>query len=393
HRRPGTHLCVLEREQDAGLHQSGHNSGVLHRGVYYAPGSLKARLCVEGAEAMERYCEARGIALEHCGKLIVALSEAELPRLNDLERRSRANGVPGLRRLSGPELREVEPHAAGVAALHSPRTGIVDYPAVVRALRADVEAAGATVATGCEVTGVTAAGGRLQLSHSRGVIRAAGAVACAGLWSDRLAVAAGGRADPRIVPFRGGYLRLRQSARELVRGLVYPVPDPDLPFLGVHLSRHVSGDVLIGPTALLAPARDAYRLSPGAVRPGDVWQTATWPGALRMAARFWRTGVDELLMAASRRRFIAAAARYVPELRAGDVIAGPAGIRAQAVGRDGALVDDFVFHRTARMLHVRNAPSPGATSSLAIARHVADEAEVALGLEPLPRTHAPEEAS
>ena len=378
HRHPDLRVCVFEREQTVGAHQSSHNSGVLHRGVYYAPGSLKARLCVEGAVAMERYCDEHGIAIDHCGKLIVALSEAELPRLDELARRSQANGVVGIRRVSAAEVREIEPHAAGIAGLHSPRTAIVDFPVVTRALRADVEAAGGTIVTGCEVHGSGIRGRRLELRHGLGETLATGAVACAGLWSDRLALAAGGSADPRIVPFRGGYLRLRPRVAERVRGLIYPVPDPALPFLGVHLTRHISGDVLLGPTALLAPARDAYELA--RVHPGDLWQTLSWPGSRRMAARFWRTGIDEVGMAASRRRFVAAAARYLPGLTVADVTAGPAGIRAQALGRDGSLVDDFVFHRTPRMLHVRNAPSPGATSSLAIARHVADEAEAVLDL-------------
>ena len=391
HRHPGLSVCVFERERTVGAHQSSHNSGVLHRGVYYPPGSLKARLCVEGAVAMERYCEERGIAIDHCGKLIVALAPAELPRLHELERRSRANGVPGIRRVSRAELREVEPHAAGVAGLHSPRTAIVDYPAVTRALRADVEAAGAMIVTGCEVTGSGIRGRRLELRHSRGETLASGAVACAGLWSDRLALAAGGTADPRIVPFRGGYLRLRPEVAERVRGLIYPVPDPALPFLGVHLTRHIAGGVLLGPTALLAPARDAYDLS--RLRASDLWQTLTWPGSRRMAARFWRTGIDELSMAVSRRRLVAAAARYLPGLTVDDVEDGPAGIRAQALARDGSLVDDFVFHRTPRMLHVRNAPSPGATSSLAIARYVADEAEGVLDLPVAASAPSPREAS
>jgi 2-hydroxyglutarate dehydrogenase len=391
HRHPRLRVCVLERERTVGAHQSSHNSGVLHRGVYYPPGSLKARLCVEGAVAMERYCEERGIAIDHCGKSIVALSEGELPRLDELERRSLANGVPGIRRVSKAELAEIEPDAAGIGGLHSPRTAIVDFPAVTRALRADVEAAGGTIVTGCEVTATGIRGRRLELRHSRGAMLASGAVACAGLWSDRLALASGGTADPRIVPFRGGYLRLRPRAAARVRGLLYPVPDPALPFLGVHLTRHISGDVLLGPTALLAPARDAYELR--RLRAADLWQTLTWPGSRRMAGRFWRTGIDELWMAASRHRFVAAAARYLPGLTVADVEPGPAGIRAQALGRDGSLVDDFVFHRTPRMLHVRNAPSPGATSSLAIARFVAGEAEAVLDLPAAASTTSPREAS
>lgn len=377
-RRPGLSVSVLEREAGAGRHQSSHNSGVLHRGVYYAPGSAKARLCVEGAELMERFCAHHRLPIEHCGKVIVALSPSELPGLDELERRARANGVPGLRRLSGAELRAREPHAAGIAALHSPRTAIVDYPAVVSALRAEVEAAGGSVVTGCEVSSAALRSRRLEVRHALGVTRARGAVGCAGLWSDRLAAASGGRADPRIVPFRGGYLRLGPALAAHVSGLIYPVPDPRLPFLGVHLTRQVSGDVLIGPTALLAGARDGYRI--GSLSRSDLWQTATWPGTLRMAARFWRTGAAEIAMAASRRRFVAAAARYLPGLTIEDVLPGPAGIRAQAVARDGSLVDDFVFEYTPRMLHVRNAPSPGATSALAIARHVAERAEALLDL-------------
>ncbi|MDX6550992.1 MAG: (S)-2-hydroxyglutarate dehydrogenase, partial [Gaiellales bacterium] len=348
-------------------------SGVIQQGVFYQPGSLKAELCVTGARELFAYCDARGIPAPRCGKVIVATSQAELPRLDELERRGRANGVPGLRRIDRDELAAIEPHAAGVAALHSPQTGIVDFAQVASAYAADVEAAGGAITTGCEVTGVWPGEGRLRLLHSRGETRARHALFCAGGWSDRLAVAAGGSPDPRIVPFRGAYLRLRPERRHLVRGLIYPVPDPELPFLGVHLTRHVSGDVLVGPSALLAGARDSYRLL--RLAPNDLLSTLTWPGTYRMARRFWRTGIDELRHVLPGGSFVAAAARYVPELRPGDVLPGPAGVRAQAVGRDGRLVDDFVFSHSDRALHVRNAPSPAATSSLAIARHIADQAE------------------
>jgi 2-hydroxyglutarate dehydrogenase len=372
-RHPDLQLQVLEREGAIATHQTGHNSGVIHQGVYYQPGSLKAELCVAGARELFEYCDARGIPALRCGKVIVATSQAELPRLDELERRGRANGVPGLRRIGRDELAEIEPHAAGVAALHSPQTGIVDFAQVASAYAGDVEAVGGTITTGCEVTGVWPGEGRLRLLHSRGETRAKHALFCAGGWSDRLAVAAGGSPDPRIVPFRGAYLRLRPERRHLVRGLIYPVPDPELPFLGVHLTRHVRGDVLVGPSALLAGARDSYRLL--RLAPNDILSTLTWPGTYRMARRFWRTGVDELRHLLPGDSFVAAAARYVPELRAGDVLPGPAGVRAQAVGRDGRLVDDFVFSHSDRALHVRNAPSPAATSSLAIARHIADQAE------------------
>ena len=372
-RRPGAAVCVLEREPELACHQTGHNSGVIHAGVYYAPGSLKAKLCVAGASELYEYCEEKGIAAQRCGKVIIATEPAELGRLEELERRARANEVPGLRRIDAAGIAELEPHARGIAGLHSPGTGIVDFAAVARAYADDVRAAGGTVATGCEVTGVQRRPGSLVLAHTRGTTETGHAVFCAGAWADRLAVAAGADPDPRIVPFRGAYLRLAPARRELVRSLIYPVPDPSLPFLGVHLTRHIDGEVLVGPTALMAPARDAYSLA--TVRGRDLAETLAWPGTWRMLRRWWRTGATELSHATLRSAFVRAAARYVPELRRGDVTPAFAGVRAQALGRDGRLVDDFVFSRTERALHVRNAPSPGATSSLAIARHVADEAE------------------
>lgn len=371
-RRPDARVVVLEREDRVAAHQTGSNSGVAHAGIYYKPGSLKARLCVEGIRRMYDFCAEHGVAHERCGKVIVALHEGELGRLDELERRGRANGVPGLRRIGPDELRELEPHAAGIAGLHSPHTGIVDFGGVARALAAQIEAEGGVVATGCGVTGFARADGRTRISHSRGATSARRVVVCAGAWADRLAVAAGADPDPRIVPFRGGYLRLRPEKRHLVRSLIYPVPDPELPFLGVHLTKRVDGEILLGPSALLVGALDAYRL--GRVRARDLRATLGWPGSWRMMRRFWRTGIGELRLAASRKAFVAACARYVPELAPGDVIDGPAGIRAQAVGRGGALVDDFVFSEAAGALFVRNAPSPAATSSLAIAAHIADRA-------------------
>ncbi len=252
---------MLERESEIATHQTGHNSGVIHAGVYYVPGSLKARLCVEGAREMYEYCDSKGIASERCGKVIVATDASELERLEELERRGHANGVEGLRRIDAAGIEALEPHARGIAGLHSPATGIADFPAVARAYAADVLESGGTVACGCEVTGVEQAGRALRLTHSHGVTEAGNAVFCAGAWADRLAVAAGADPDPRIVPFRGAYLRLVPERRELVRSLIYPVPDPSLPFLGVHLTKHIDGEVLIGPTALMAGARDAYRLS------------------------------------------------------------------------------------------------------------------------------------
>ena len=370
-RRPRASVCVIERETQLAGHQSGHNSGVIHSGVYYTPGSLKSRLCVEGARELFEYCDAREIPHERTGKLIVARSTAELPRLHELERRARAAGVPGVRILDSAALQRLEPHARGVAALHSPATGIVDFSAVARAYARDLAEAGAAIVTGCELTGVEPGARALRLKHSQGVTEAVHAVFCAGAWADRLAIAAGADPDPRIVPFRGAYLRLAPAQRSLVRALIYPVPDPALPFLGVHLTRTIGGEVLVGPTALLAGARDAYRLS--TLRRRDVRETLSWPGTWRMLARWWPTGLAELRRAAVPAELMRAAARYVPELSSAAVLPAFAGVRAQAVARDGRLLDDFVFSGTERSLHVRNAPSPAATSSLAIARHVADE--------------------
>jgi 2-hydroxyglutarate dehydrogenase len=355
-RFPGDAIAVLERESQLAAHQTGHNSGVVHAGIYYAPGSLKARLCAEGRDALYAFCDEHGVAYEKCGKLIVAVDPSELPRLDELERRGRANGVPGLRRVGAQELRELEPHATGVAALHSPETGIVDFAAVARKLAELLEQEGAEVVTRAEVTAlrpavVTLPGGEL---HARRVI------VCAGTAASVVAELDGAAPEPWIVPFRGAYLKLRPERRHLVRGLIYPVPDPALPFLGVHLTRHIGGEVLLGPTALLQRSRASL----------------AWPGTWRVMSRFWRTGIHELAMAASRRAFVRACARYVPELTADDVEPGTAlaGVRAQAVSRDGALVDDFVFTEGAAALHVRNAPSPGATSSLAIAAAIVDRA-------------------
>jgi (S)-2-hydroxyglutarate dehydrogenase len=359
-RWPDHRVAVLERDAEVGTGQTGTNSGVIHAGIYYKPGSLKARLCVTGARELYAYCERHAIPHERCGKLIIARDEDELERLDELERRGRENGVSGLRRLDGEQLRAVEPHARGVAALDSPNTGIVDFAAVARSLAAGLRDRDAEVVTGCAVETVRSAAGGLVLGHSQGDTRARFAVFCAGAAADRLAVAAGASPDPRIVPFKGSYLYLRPDRAHLVKSLIYPVPDPDLPFLGVHLSRHIDGRVSLGPSALLWP-RDA----------GDV----VWPGTLRVARRWWRTGRSELRHALRKETFAAAAARYVPEIRPDDFDGGFHGIRAQAIARDGRLVDDFVVSETPRALHVRNAPSPAATSSLALARLISDRVE------------------
>ena len=367
----GRRVLVLEREARIGAHQTSHNSGVIHQGIYYAPGSLKARLCREGADALYEYCARNGIAAVACGKVVVAVRDADLPRLDELERRARENGVPGLRRVGPAELREIEPEAAGRAALHSPETGIVDFAAVAASYARDVESSGGEIRTGADVRAVVERPDGVEVALADGaVVRAPRAVTCGGAWSDRLAAASGAPVDVRIVPFRGAYLKLRADRTHLVRGQIYPVPDPSLPFLGVHLSRTIGGDVLLGPTALLAGARDAYRLA--RVRREDLRDTLSWPGTRRVMRRWWRTGAREIANAASRRLLVRDLARYVPAIGPDDVEAGPAGIRAQAVGRDGALLDDFAFAETAHAVHVVNAPSPAATASLAIAELVAD---------------------
>lgn len=368
-RHPGLRLVVIDRESGVGEHQTGHNSGVIHSGVYYKPGSLKARMCVEGARMMYEFCDEHGVAYERCGKLIVARDGSELAGLAELEARGGANGVRGLRRVSAAGIAEIEPGCRGVGALHCPDTGIVDYAQVARTLERQLRAQGVEFLLGLRVDRLERRAGVTDLVTDAGSIRSRFVVCCAGLWSDRLAVAAGAPADPRIVPFRGAYLTLRPSSPPVVRGLVYPVPDPELPFLGVHVTKRVDGEIVLGPTAMLVCARDGYRLSRLSVRDG--WETLSWPGTWRMGRRFWRTGADEIRMALARRRFLAAAARYVPAVRSAGLLRGSsAGVRAQAVGRDGKLVDDFVISSTPGALHVRNAPSPAATSSLALAREI-----------------------
>lgn len=373
-RHPGARLCVLESERRIGAHQTGHSSGVIHAGIYYRPDSLKARLCVEGARELYAYCDERGVAYEKSGKLIVATRESELAELDELERRGEDNGVAGLRRLGASEIQEVEPAAAGVAALHSPETGVVDFVAVAESYAADVGQAGGTIHVGTAVAAVEQQPEALRLLHAQGTTRTAAAIFCAGLWSDRLAGACGAPASPRIVPFRGGYLEVEGPAASAVRANVYPVPDPGLPFLGAHLTRTIDGRLLVGPSALIGPARDAYGLT--TIRWRDLGETLAWPGTRRMARRHWRAGLRELRHAASRRAFLDEAARLVPALHGARAVAAPAGIRAQAVARDGTLIDDFVVHRTERAIHVRNAPSPAATSSLPLARLIADEVAV-----------------
>lgn len=369
-RRPGAPVLVLEKEARLGTHQTGHNSGVVHAGIYYRPGSLKARLCTRGRLLLRDYCAEHRLPYDECGKVVVAVDPAETARFDALERTARENGVPGLRRLDPAALADVEPHAAGLAALHSPHTAITDYAAITRSLAAEVGVAGGEVRTSTEVTGIERVGGRVRVRTPVTSYDVDRLVLCGGLQSDRLGRLAGGGTDPRIVPFRGEYLAVRAEKQELVRGMVYPVPDPRYPFLGVHFTRRVGGGLEVGPNAVLAPHRDAYRRR--SVSAADLASTLAWPGFWRMAARHWRTGVEEVRGSLSVRAYLRAAQRYVPDIGPEDVVRAGFGIRAQAVERDGTLVDDFRIEHADGVTSVRNAPSPAATSSLAIAEHVVD---------------------
>jgi L-2-hydroxyglutarate oxidase LhgO len=371
-RKPGASLVVLEKESALAAHQTGRNSGVIHAGLYYKPGSLKATLCARGRALLERFCEEHAVPFERCGKVVVATSDAEVPRLDELERRGRENGLSGVSRISAEELREREPHAAGVAALHVRETGIVDYTAVARAYGRLLEARGGAIRTGARVVGVRREGARVVVESAAGAIEAKVLVGCAGLQSDRLARAAGLEVDVAIVPFRGEYRMLTPARRHLVRHLIYPVPDPAFPFLGVHFTRRIGGGVEAGPNAVLALAREGY--SRASFDLGDAWSVATWPGFWRMAARHWRAGLAEQARSLSRRAFAHACSVLVPEVREEDLAPGGAGVRAQAVGRDGALIDDFAVREAERMVHVINAPSPAATASLAIGEEIASRA-------------------
>jgi L-2-hydroxyglutarate oxidase LhgO len=367
--QPDAEVILLEKEDALARHQTAHNSGVAHAGIYYTPGSLKARLCRRGLHLLREFCEAHGLGYEACGKLVVATEPRELDPLQRLAERARENGVGGLRWLDQGELGAIEPHVRGVAALHSPETAIVDFASVAGALGEELRGRGGEIRTGTAVTAVHRLAGGPALALADGTaLRADRVIVCAGLQADRLARASGEPAAPRIIPFRGEYWQLREDRRSLVRGLIYPVPDPRLPFLGVHLTRKLDGRVWLGPNAVLSLAREGYRRRDARLL--DIYETASWPGTWRMMRRHWRAGVAELERSAHKRSFIADAARYVPSLTAGDVIPAPAGIRAQAVDRDGSLVDDFRLVVAGGITWVRNAPSPAATSSLAIAEEL-----------------------
>ena len=363
---------VLEKEPGLAAHQTGRNSGVIHSGLYYKPGSLKAATCLRGRQLLERFCVEHGVPFERCGKVVVATRDDELPRLDELERRGKANGLHGVRRIGPDELREHEPHAAGVAALLVPETGIVEYARVAAAYARELERRGGRVSTSTRVTGVEPRSDGVIVRSSGGDFEGKVLVACAGLGSDRLARLAGLSVDVAIVPFRGEYWMLAPERASLVRNLVYPVPDPNFPFLGVHFTRRIGGGIEAGPNAVLALAREGYRRTSFDLR--DAWGMATWPGFWHMARRHWRAGMHEQFRSLCTRRVRASMRGPIPAVTAADLAPGGAGVRAQAVRRDGALVDDFAFAEGPRMVHVLNAPSPAATASLAIGEHVAGRA-------------------
>jgi len=381
---PDAEVTVIDKEHECAAHQTGHNSGVMHAGVYYPPGSLKATLCRRGIDMLKAFCDESAVPYDECGKVIVARGPDEVPRLDEIERRATANGVPGLRRLTSSQLAEVEPSVQGVGGLHSPSTAIVDFKAVARALAAELERAGVTLRFGFHVSAIERVRGEIRLRASHGDALAFDRVVlCGGLQSDRLARLAGDGPDPVIVPFRGEYHRLLPSRTHLVRGLIYPVPDPAFPFLGVHFTRRINGTVDIGPNAVLALAREGYRRRD--VSLADVRDIISSPGFRRLARRHWRVGASEVQGSLSRRAFVAEAQTFVPELRPSDVVPAPAGVRAQAIDPDGTLVDDFRVTDADGIIIVRNAPSPAATSSLAIAEYIAPQV-IGRAAEPAPRS-------
>ncbi len=368
---PGASITVLEKEDRVAAHQTGHNSGVVHAGLYYAPGSLKAQLCTRGLALLKEYCAQKSLPYDECGKLVVAVDDSERPALERIRQRATENGVPGLRSLDAAGIREIEPHSAGVEGLHSPHTAITDYVAVTQAYASDLEAAGGTVKLSTPVTRIVQRAGVVDVHTPTEVLTFDRLVICAGLQSDVVAQWAGDDAGPAIVPFRGEYFTLTPERSFLCRGLIYPVPDPNYPFLGVHFTKRVGGTVDIGPNAVLALAREGYLRRD--VSLSELRQVLAWPGFRKLAVKHWKMGVEEMAGSASKRLYVKRAQKYVPELKIEDVVPAPAGVRAQAVDRDGSLVDDFRINHLGAVTAVRNAPSPAATSSLAIAEFVGEQ--------------------
>lgn len=373
---PAARLLILEKEPEIARHQTGHNSGVIHSGLYYKPGSLKAQGCVAGRKALIAFCEQNSVPYEICGKVVVATAEEELPRLDELYRRGVANGLRGVEIIGPERLKEIEPHTTGIKALYVPETGIIDYTKVAAAYAAKIRSGGGEIRTSSKVTGIAERGGEIALQTTSGEDRARHLINCCGLQSDMVAkmVATTDGANPeehRIVPFRGEYYKLAPAKHYLVRNLIYPVPDPTFPFLGVHFTRMIKGGggIEAGPNAVLAYAREGYRHS--IVNAGDLWNTVTFKGFWAMAGKYWRTGFGELYRSLSKAAFVRALQKLLPEITESDLVPGGSGVRAQAVSASGALVDDFVIKQSRSAIHVLNAPSPGATASLAIGQSIA----------------------
>jgi L-2-hydroxyglutarate oxidase LhgO len=373
-RRPSLKVANVEKEAAWARHQTGHNSGVIHSGIYYKPGSLKAKLCVEGRKLAWAYCEKKAIEYKPVGKLIVATEASELDRLNDLMRRGVENGIENLELLDERGIKEREPHCNGLAAIFSPVTGIVDWGRVAVAYADDAQELGAQMHLNHEVKAITRSGGGTNvLQTAQGEIEAKYVITCAGVYADRVAGMTGGKSDPKIVPFRGDYLILKPEKRGLVKGNIYPVPNPSFPFLGVHFTPRMDGSVWLGPNAVLAFSREGYSFFE--VNPRDLAESLAYSGFRNLARKHWRVGSGEMYRDLNRAAYVKALQRYIPELTPEDCLPGPSGVRAQAMAADGALVDDFVFDGAEGVVHVRNAPSPAATSSLAIGRYIADDAE------------------
>ena len=367
--KPGLRLIVLDKEAQVGRHQTGHNSGVVHTGVYYKPGSLKAKLCVEGVHKLRTFCETEDLAFERHGKVLVAMDQTEIPALEEIHRRGIANGVEGLRELDPAGIREIEPHAVGVAGLHVPGTASVDFQQIAEAMAGRLESQGGVVRCNSEVVSIVNGASEIGISTTSGDVTAGYLVNCAGLQCDRLARMAGADPGIQIVPFRGEYYEIKDERAYLVNGMIYPVPDPRFPFLGVHFTKTVAGDIEAGPNAVLALSREGYRW--GSLDTGDLWETLRNPGLWVVARKYWKTGIGEMVRSASSRAFVAALQGLVPAIRVDDVVRAGAGVRAQAMDRHGNLLDDFAIEESPRALHVLNAPSPAATASLAIGEHLA----------------------
>ncbi|MGN6546480.1 MAG: L-2-hydroxyglutarate oxidase [Aureliella sp.] len=374
-RFPDARLCLLEKESQLAQHQSGRNSGVLHSGIYYKPGSLKALTCRAGKAQMEQFCREERIPFELCGKLIVALDEVEVERLGAIYDRGQANGVR-CELIDAQQIREVEPHAAGISAIRVPEAGIVDYPAVCNRLGSILQAAGHEVLLESQVRAISPGAHDVRVTTAGDTITAGFVVTCGGLYSDRLVRLSGMQPPAKIVPFRGEYYELNADRRSLCRNLIYPVPDPNFPFLGVHFTRMIDGSVECGPNAVLALAREGYSWTK--LRAGDLAESLSYAGFLKLAGRYWRTGLGEIHRSLSKAAFVRALSRLVPELKASDLRPCRAGVRAQAVAADGSLVDDFLWVAGERILHVCNAPSPAATASLEIGRTIVDRIAQAL---------------